>query len=344
MRSDRVRSSWHARGHAHPVLPHARAAVPPAGAPRVVRTRPGRAPRRQPAHRPAGRRPPPRTRVPGRRTARTRRRLPAVRRVRPAAAALRRRPGRRDRPRARRRPGVWRGHRRGGHPRPDDGPAGDAVPAAPPHRRRPGRHHTGFGRGRPGRAGRRERGGPHPYGPPLRVRARLAARSGGRPATPPCRTTRTPRAERPLVPARLGHRREGLAHLPGGPDPAEGAHGPPVRPPGRPGWRPGRVRRGPLPGPGPSDVGPADGGPAWPCVGTAVLHVDARTIAPYLAEDAVLEALPDHSCRLTTGSWSWPALAALFAGFDADFVVTGPDALRDAVQQVADRLRSAAPE
>ena len=97
-------------------------------------------------------------------------------------------------------------------------------------------------------------------------------------------------------------------------------------------------------GTGPSGVGPADGGPAWPCVGTAVLQVDARTIAPYLTEDAVLEALPDHTCRLTTGSWSWTALAALFAGFDADFVVTGPDALRDAVQQVADRLRSAAPE
>jgi predicted DNA-binding transcriptional regulator YafY len=86
---------------------------------------------------------------------------------------------------------------------------------------------------------------------------------------------------------------------------------------------------------------PAGDGPVWPCVGSAVLQVSAHVIAPYLAEDAVLEALPDGTCRLTAGSWSWPALAALFAGFDADFVVTGPDALRVAAQEVADRLRIA---
>ncbi|PYY34394.1 YafY family protein [Curtobacterium sp. MCBD17_030] len=87
--------------------------------------------------------------------------------------------------------------------------------------------------------------------------------------------------------------------------------------------------------------GAGGGGSAWPCVGTAVLQVSAHAIAPYVAEDAVLEDLGDGTCRLTTGSWSWTALAAVFAGFDADFAVTAPAALRDAVVRVAARLAAA---
>jgi predicted DNA-binding transcriptional regulator YafY len=61
------------------------------------------------------------------------------------------------------------------------------------------------------------------------VRTRTVLRFGYTPAWPPGVDDDRPRTERSLVPARLGHRRGGLAHLPGGPDPAEGAHGPPVR-------------------------------------------------------------------------------------------------------------------
>lgn len=81
---------------------------------------------------------------------------------------------------------------------------------------------------------------------------------------------------------------------------------------------------------------------AWPCVGTVVLRTPARTVAPFVADDAVLQDLGDGTSRLTAGSWSWRALAALVAGLDVDFVVSGPEALRDAVGQVSDRLRAAA--
>jgi predicted DNA-binding transcriptional regulator YafY len=96
--------------------------------------------------------------------------------------------------------------------------------------------------------------------------------------------------------------------------------------------------RGADPRPGTDGVA----GPAWPCVGTAVLQVPARTVAPYLAADAVLEDRSDGTCRLTAGSWSWTALAALFAGFGADFVVDGPAELREATAGLAARLSVAA--
>jgi predicted DNA-binding transcriptional regulator YafY len=80
---------------------------------------------------------------------------------------------------------------------------------------------------------------------------------------------------------------------------------------------------------------------AWPCTGTVVLHVPAREVAPYLEPDAVLEDLGPDRCRLTVGSWSWTALAAKVAGFDAAFDVLGPPELRDATRTLADRLRAA---
>ncbi|WP_133519183.1 helix-turn-helix transcriptional regulator [Curtobacterium flaccumfaciens] len=79
----------------------------------------------------------------------------------------------------------------------------------------------------------------------------------------------------------------------------------------------------------------------WPCVGTAVLETSARTVAPYLPDDAELEALGPDRCRLTRGSWSWEALAAAFAAAAVDFTVEGPDELRAAAAALADRLRGA---
>jgi len=81
---------------------------------------------------------------------------------------------------------------------------------------------------------------------------------------------------------------------------------------------------------------------AWPCIGTVVLHVPARQIAPYLEPDADLEDLGPDRCRLTLGSWSWTALAAKIAGFDAPFDVVGPPELRDATGALAERMRRAA--
>ncbi|WP_123654912.1 YafY family protein [Curtobacterium sp. ZW137] len=80
---------------------------------------------------------------------------------------------------------------------------------------------------------------------------------------------------------------------------------------------------------------------AWPCTGTVELQVAARTIAPYLDGGTELEELGADRCRLTIGSWSWTALAARIADFDASFEVVGPAALRDACAVVADRLRAA---
>ena len=84
----------------------------------------------------------------------------------------------------------------------------------------------------------------------------------------------------------------------------------------------------------------SDGADAWPCTGTVVLHAPARRVAPYLDADAVLEELGPERCRLTTGSWSWTALAARIAGFDVAFEVEAPAPLRAALDTLADRLRS----
>ncbi|MBF4603481.1 helix-turn-helix transcriptional regulator [Curtobacterium sp. VKM Ac-2884] len=80
----------------------------------------------------------------------------------------------------------------------------------------------------------------------------------------------------------------------------------------------------------------------WPCVGSVtVTAADARTITPYLPEDAVVEPLSDERSRVTLGSWSWSGLAGAFAGFAVDFVVEGPEDLRVAVGALATRLRAA---
>ncbi|ROP72479.1 YafY family protein [Curtobacterium sp. PhB115] len=80
----------------------------------------------------------------------------------------------------------------------------------------------------------------------------------------------------------------------------------------------------------------------WPCVGSVtVAAADARTIAPFLPEDAVVESLSGDRSRVTLGSWSWPGLAGAFAGFAVDFLVEGPDGLRVAASALAGRLRVA---
>ena len=77
---------------------------------------------------------------------------------------------------------------------------------------------------------------------------------------------------------------------------------------------------------------------SWPCVGTATLDLPASDVAPYVDADALVEQGDDCRTRLTTGSWSWGALAARFAGFDADLTLEGPPALVEAGQELARRL------
>ena len=81
---------------------------------------------------------------------------------------------------------------------------------------------------------------------------------------------------------------------------------------------------------------------AWPCHGTVTVSADGlRTVAPYLAEDAVVEEVDAGRHRITLGSWSWAGLAAVVAGLPVEVTVEGPPPLRDAVLALADKLRTA---
>lgn len=79
----------------------------------------------------------------------------------------------------------------------------------------------------------------------------------------------------------------------------------------------------------------------WPCIGVVVVERDAREIAPWVG-DGEVEPLPDGSCRLTVGSWSWTGVLAAVARFDAPFTISGPEALRDAAVALASRVLAAA--
>ncbi|MFD7659157.1 helix-turn-helix transcriptional regulator [Actinosynnema sp. NPDC059797] len=85
----------------------------------------------------------------------------------------------------------------------------------------------------------------------------------------------------------------------------------------------------------------SDGAGDWPCRGEVVLHRPAAEVAPF-AGDGVVEELGPDRCRLTSGSWSWPALAAAIGRFDADVEVVGPAELRDAFALLARRYAEAA--
>jgi predicted DNA-binding transcriptional regulator YafY len=79
---------------------------------------------------------------------------------------------------------------------------------------------------------------------------------------------------------------------------------------------------------------------AWPCRGEVVLDLPAARVAPFAA-DALVEEVGPARTRVVMGSWSWAALAAALARFDADIEVVGPDALRDAFAALSRRARRA---
>ncbi|MDT0609192.1 helix-turn-helix transcriptional regulator [Streptomyces lancefieldiae] len=81
--------------------------------------------------------------------------------------------------------------------------------------------------------------------------------------------------------------------------------------------------------------------PDWPCLGEVVLRLPASAVLPHAPAGTVEELGPDR-CRLTLGSWSWPALAAAVGVFDSDIEVIGPPALKDAFARLAHRYARAA--
>lgn len=75
----------------------------------------------------------------------------------------------------------------------------------------------------------------------------------------------------------------------------------------------------------------------WPCEGQAILRTDAQRITPFLG-DATVEDLGNGRCRLSIGSWSWRALAAQVARFDAEIESVEPPQLAEAFRQLAERF------
>jgi hypothetical protein len=86
----------------------------------------------------------------------------------------------------------------------------------------------------------------------------------------------------------------------------------------------------------------SDEGGAWPCVGWVELSAEATAVAPFVEDGVVVDLGPGRS-RLELGSWSWVALAARVAAFDADLVAVGPRELVEACGVVAARLRGLVP-
>ncbi|WP_093711803.1 helix-turn-helix transcriptional regulator [Actinacidiphila alni] len=80
----------------------------------------------------------------------------------------------------------------------------------------------------------------------------------------------------------------------------------------------------------------------WPCRGEVVLHLPAATVTAYAPDDTTVEPVATDRCRVTAASWSWPALAASFARYDAPLDVVGPPALADAFAALARRFTEAA--
>jgi len=85
----------------------------------------------------------------------------------------------------------------------------------------------------------------------------------------------------------------------------------------------------------------SDGAGGWPCRGEVILSLPAATVLAYTREEIVEELGPDR-CRLVSGSWSWPALAAAIGRFDADIEAIGPAELKDAFAHLARRYAEAA--
>ncbi|WP_439379625.1 helix-turn-helix transcriptional regulator [Amycolatopsis lexingtonensis] len=81
----------------------------------------------------------------------------------------------------------------------------------------------------------------------------------------------------------------------------------------------------------------------WPCRGEVILDLPVADVAPF-AGDGVVEELGATRTKLTTGAWSWAALAASLARFDAEIEVVAPAELRAAFAELSRRAARAAGE
>ncbi|MBN0039822.1 WYL domain-containing protein [Cellulosimicrobium cellulans] len=88
---------------------------------------------------------------------------------------------------------------------------------------------------------------------------------------------------------------------------------------------------------------PTVGEAGWPCRGWVELAAPASAVVPFV-EDGTVEVLGHDRCRVALGSWSWVALAARVAAFDADVLAAGPAELVAACATVAGRLGRRATE
>ncbi|SFE82255.1 helix-turn-helix transcriptional regulator [Blastococcus tunisiensis] len=82
-------------------------------------------------------------------------------------------------------------------------------------------------------------------------------------------------------------------------------------------------------------------GEDWPCRGMVVLGRPASEVLPFAGDGTVEERDPGR-CLVRLGSWSWAALAATLARFDAAIEVVDPPALREAFADLAARAAAAA--
>ncbi|MFD2467906.1 helix-turn-helix transcriptional regulator [Amycolatopsis silviterrae] len=80
---------------------------------------------------------------------------------------------------------------------------------------------------------------------------------------------------------------------------------------------------------------------AWPCRGEVILDLPVAEVAPF-AGDGIVEELGAARTRLTTGSWSWAALAAALARFDTEIEVVASPELRAAFAELSRRAGRAA--
>lgn len=84
----------------------------------------------------------------------------------------------------------------------------------------------------------------------------------------------------------------------------------------------------------------SSGEDAWPCRGSATICRPAHELAPYVGDGSVRPVDADRS-RVELGAWSWPALAAALARFDADIDDVEPPPLAAAFGLLADRCARA---
>jgi predicted DNA-binding transcriptional regulator YafY len=109
-----------------------------------------------------------------------------------------------------------------------------------------------------------------------------------------------------------------------------------LRVPNGPRFTPREVPGGDVPAFLAARVRGSDTADAWPCRGEVVLALPLADVAPFTGDDTAEEVGPAKS-RLLTGAWSWAALAAKLARFDAEIEVIGPPELREAFAELSER-------